>query len=434
MHWTVILWGLSMLVATAPGWAQPTTYTNESTFLQAVSGLTLESFEHQSPTPQNTAPIVTDAFTMTIATTSAGTLNWRILDSDRPTAGTYATDGTTYVEAGSQAGNVPFVITFAFHEQITAFGLHIVDFGDLASAGKLILRTNVGDRFVLATAPGRANGNVLFFALENASQPFSTVFLEKTTTTDGIALDAIYARPALREPPEIVSITAPSEPVDITKQPLAVSATFSDADDDDDHTAVWDWGDSTTTNGTVDQTANVVSGSHVYTEPGVYPVTLRVTDSDATSDEAVHEFVVVYDPSGGFVTGGGWMNSPAGAYMYDPAVTGKATFSFVSKYNKAATVPTGYTEFTLSAGGLHFHSSLYDWLVVTGSDSARFKGTGTLNGLGDYKFKVWAGDGEPDTFRIRIWWEDADGTEHDVYDNGFDQSLWEGSIKIHHNK
>jgi hypothetical protein len=30
---------------------------------------------------------------------------------------------------------------------------------------------------------------------------------------------------------------------------------------------------------------------------------------------------------------------------------------------------------------------------------------------------LWAGDGSPDTIRIRIWWEDGSG-EHDVYDNG----------------
>jgi len=42
-----------------------------------------------------------------------------------------------------------------------------------------------------------------------------------------------------------------------------------------------------------------------------------------------------------------------------------------------------------------------------------------------------AADGSPDTFRIRIWWEDADGTEHDVYDNGFDQAIGSGSIVVH---
>jgi hypothetical protein len=29
----------------------------------------------------------------------------------------------------------------------------------------------------------------------------------------------------------------------------------------------------------------------------------------------------------------------------------------------------------------------------------------------------------PDTFRIRIWWEGADGTENVVYDNGIAQPI-----------
>lgn len=50
------------------------------------------------------------------------------------------------------------------------------------------------------------------------------------------------------------------------------------------------------------------------------------------------------------------------------------------------------------------------------------------------KFILWAGDGAStggaDTFRIRIWLEDVDGVEHDVYDNGFDQAISGGSIVV----
>ncbi|TEU13211.1 MAG: hypothetical protein E3J21_19165 [Anaerolineales bacterium] len=73
-------------------------------------------------------------------------------------------------------------------------------------------------------------------------------------------------------------------------------------------------------------------------------------------------------------------------------------------------------------------------LVVTGSDYARFKGAGTINGMGDYKFMLWAGDGEPDTFRIKIWEEDGNGGETVTYDNGFDQEIAGGSIVIHTSK
>ena len=48
---------------------------------------------------------------------------------------------------------------------------------------------------------------------------------------------------------------------------------------------------------------------------------------------------------------------------------------------------------------------------------------------------IWATDGqaseEPDTFRIRIWWEDeASGTETDIYDNYRRQPISSGNIHI----
>ena len=150
--------------------------------------------------------------------------------------------------------------------------------------------------------------------------------------------------------------------------------------------------------------------------------------------------ILVYDASAGFVTGGGWINSPAGAYTADPSLTGKATFGSVSKHQKGATVPSGNTEFQFQAGGFNFHSDTYDWLVVNqGGDNAQFKGSGTVNGALDsngkaYKFMLWAGDGTglngEDTFRIKIWWEDTAG-EHVVYDNGTEQAISGGSIVIH---
>jgi hypothetical protein len=115
--------------------------------------------------------------------------------------------------------------------------------------------------------------------------------------------------------------------------------------------------------------------------------------------------------------------------------TGKATFGFVAKYKKGADVPDGQTEFVYKAADFNFHSSSYDWLVVTGSDYARFKGTGTINGAGEYKFMLWAGDGTgtdgADTFRIKIWEEDESGNETVIYDNGMDQAIAGGSIVVH---
>ena len=167
---------------------------------------------------------------------------------------------------------------------------------------------------------------------------------------------------------------------------------------------------------------------------------LAVADDDLGMGQSLFQYVVVYDPSAGFVTGGGWINSPAGAYNPDPSLTGKANFGFVSKYKKGANIPTGNTEFQFHAADFSFHSSSYDFLVVTGSNYARFKGTGTINGEGAYKFMLWAGDSDPDTFRIKIWSEDEFAVETVIYDNGFEGSDYEtgqplngGNIIIHTN-
>jgi predicted outer membrane repeat protein len=232
--------------------------------------------------------------------------------------------------------------------------------------------------------------------------------------------------------PEIVSITQiPAEPTPVNGT-VNMGATFTDPDPSDSHIATWDWDDGTDpTAGTVD--GLTVSGDHIYSAAGVYTVGLTVTDAAGDSDTEEYQYVVVYDPGAGFVTGGGWIDSPEGAYVPDPDLSGKASFGFVSKYKKGATVPTGNTEFQFKAGDLNFHSSSYDWLVVTGADYANFKGTGTIDGLGSFKFKIWAGDGSDDTFRIKIWSEDEDGVEDVIYDNGTDQVIGGGNIVVHSN-
>jgi len=152
--------------------------------------------------------------------------------------------------------------------------------------------------------------------------------------------------------------------------------------------------------------------------------------------------VVIYDPTGGFVTGGGWINSPPGAYASDPAMTGKASFGFESKYRSGATTPTGQTTFQFKAAGLSFSSESYEWLVVAGA-KAMYKGVGRINGSGSYGFLLSAIDGAlqaagtSDRFRIKIW-DPANG-DAIAYDNQMGApdtasattTLGGGSIVIH---
>nr|WP_217345818.1 hypothetical protein [Noviherbaspirillum sp. L7-7A]MBV0880154.1 hypothetical protein [Noviherbaspirillum sp. L7-7A] len=213
--------------------------------------------------------------------------------------------------------------------------------------------------------------------------------------------------------------------------PVNVSVTFSDVNTADVHTALWTWEGNGTSAGVVTEATGTapgtVTGSATFLAAGLYNVTVTVTDSGGLSS-SVSRQIVVYDPSAGFVTGGGWIMSPEGACKADERMTGRATFGFVSKYLKGANKPTGETEFRFQAGGLNFYSNNYDWLVVGGA-RAQYKGTGTINGRGSYQFMLTAVDGDliakgtPDRFRIKIWHhDDSSNTDVTDYDNQIDSS------------
>jgi uncharacterized repeat protein (TIGR01451 family) len=258
----------------------------------------------------------------------------------------------------------------------------------------------------------------------------------ETTMTDNATIDSDETGPAYAS--EDTDVCPNQPPVADPNGPYVVEAnkefefdgTGSYDPDGDPLTYDWTWGDSSSS-----EDAGATP-SHTYTEAGIYDVCLTVNDGYVDSEE-VCTIAVVYDPSGGFVTGGGWIDSPAGAYTPDPDLSGKATFGFVSKYKKGADTPMGNTEFQFHAGDLNFHSDSYEWLVITVNGTrAQFKGTGTINGMGEYKFVLWAVDGDPDMFRIKIW--EGDNDDDPIYDNKttdeFGQAIAGGSIVVHKGK
>ncbi len=226
-----------------------------------------------------------------------------------------------------------------------------------------------------------------------------------------------------------IEITAPVAP-QLIGTPISASAIFSDLDvlTLGKHTAEWDWGDGTTSTGTVSE--SLVDGKVVGTVTvpahdypliaGIYELKLKISESYYMSYvEKVFQYIVIYDPAAGFVTGGGYFDSPVGAYAYDLELTGQATFGFISKYRKGSIVPEGQTVFEFHAGNLYFKSFTYDFMVLAGG-KATFKGTGTVNDVPGYSFYITAIDGEVhtaydfDTFRIRIWETE---TGYWIYDN-----------------
>lgn len=224
-------------------------------------------------------------------------------------------------------------------------------------------------------------------------------------------------------PPAIVDLVGPASPLPLGSATANVIAAFTDAGTLDTHTCTFSWGDSTSSAVAAAGIGNgSCSATHTYGTVGVYTVGVTVTDDDTGRANSTFQYVVVYDPSGGFVTGGGWINSPAGACALTTAcqgATGQANFGFVSKYLPGRNTPSGSTEFQFQAGGLNFKSTAYESLVVSGY-KAQYKGTGTVNGMAGYSFVLTAYDGDRaggdgvDRFRLQI----KDGANNVVYDNG----------------
>ena len=193
------------------------------------------------------------------------------------------------------------------------------------------------------------------------------------------------------------------------------------------HTAVWQF-DDLTTGATIVEPAGskngIAKGTYTFKDPGVYKVTLKVTDNTGVTSwvdtqDDVESIVVVYDPASGYTIGGGWIGSPLGALVSDPTMTGKMTFGYNSKFFKGATNPKGESQLTFLLGSFQFNALNYEYLVISKS-RAQFKGFGKVNGSAGYEFIATVIDGNlpggdgVDKFRIKIW-EKTTGLM--VYDN-----------------
>lgn len=164
----------------------------------------------------------------------------------------------------------------------------------------------------------------------------------------------------------------------------------------------------------------------------VYKVKVTASIPGCTTTMSEETYVAIYDPNAGFVTGGGWITSPVGAYQpleangeYRAAYVspaGKANCGFVSKYKKGTNIVDGNTEFHFNDGNLRFRSSANTpaTLVISGC-KATYRGEGSIEGSDfAYKFMVAAVDGQisgggnVDKFRIKITEKESGKI---VYDN-----------------
>ena len=127
-----------------------------------------------------------------------------------------------------------------------------------------------------------------------------------------------------------------------------------------------------------------------------------------------------------FVTGGGWIMTPADSIGF---VVGKKTnFALNVKYKTGATVPTGNFKFQAKESGITFDATSFDLMAVSGT-TADLQGRGTINGVSGWTFRVRAVEGSPDSIAVSIW---RDGTALNLdptYRAG--NALGGGNIVVH---
>ena len=143
--------------------------------------------------------------------------------------------------------------------------------------------------------------------------------------------------------PVVTTITGPTSIM--PGQPFTLTAAFTDAGVLDTHTAVWNWGDNTSTPATIVEAngSGTATASHVYASTGPYTATVTVTDDDGASGTGtflvtVSQFIYVLDPSasGAFTASGNAAVKLPGAVLIDS----KSSTALLASGNAKITAPS----------------------------------------------------------------------------------------------
>lgn len=289
-------------------------------------------------------------------------------------------------------------------QDVSAGADQTVDEGATVNLSGTFTDPGSADTHTLSWAVASSNGQVIaggtgasFSFVPNDNGTYTVTFTvtddDGSSASDGVVVTVLNVNPT-------VDLTGPAVgSVYAVGTTIAFTGTYAEPGTTDTHTATLTLSSAVLPaplTYSVTVSGGAVSIPCTIAAAGVYRVTLTITDDDggAGFDSTIgteDAYVVLYDPTAGFVTGGGWITSPAGAYTADASLTGRANFGFVSRYQKGAKTPSGNTEFQFRLADLNFSSTSYEWLVVAGA-RAQYKGQGTINGAGGYGFLLTAVD------------------------------------------
>jgi hypothetical protein len=268
----------------------------------------------------------------------------------------------------------------------------------LPEGATLSAGTESGDLWTLSpdVLPG------LMITIANNGLYTLTVQATATEQSNGVtnAVSASLPVTVTNVSPTIDSIELSATSVQVGEE-LTATVSISDPGEGETLTVTFDWGDGITETYTTTDGIITIDGVHQYQVEGFYFIILTIDDGDSTT-EGTTEVIVVYNPGDSFLTGGGFINVHPG--MCDRSISqrcaiksGTANSGFSAQYPDPNSDPVGTTQLTFSEGGMDFYADSYDWLIIVGG-LARYGGTGTINGSGQYSFVVTAFDAEVDTF------------------------------------
>jgi hypothetical protein len=170
-------------------------------------------------------------------------------------------------------------------------------------------------------------------------------------------------------------------------------------------------------------------------EPEAYKMSVTYSGHEGCPSQTSVLYIHVYAPAAGFVTGGGWSDSPTHPDYELMQQGGRAYWGFGAKYrDKDSDRVQGTLLLVLESGTSVFCSTaLEEGSLVIADGRAYFRGTGTLTYRGSggletdgrrFAYLVSAVDGqgekpkEEDKLRLRIWVINEDGSPGEtVYDN-----------------
>lgn len=181
--------------------------------------------------------------------------------------------------------------------------------------------------------------------------------------------------------PAIASVVASSTSVSVNV-PVTLTTTYSD---NNVTTATIDWGDGSALQ-TVSNPETGFAVSHAYSSSGSYSAKITLTDACEASTYA-YQSIVVLNQLGASVSGSGWFESPAGAYLKDKRAAGKASFAFTASIRSYSDLPAGRASFDFRTGNLRFRSTEYQWLVIDGK-TARLKAYGIVSNTPGYEILI----------------------------------------------